>query len=351
MTDQHALSLLKARFGDQLSAAETVRNAHGEDEGHLFTAPPDAVLFAQTTADIVAAVKICAAHTMPIIPYGAGTSLEGQISAPNGGLSLDLSRMDKILALNNGDMDVRVEAGVRRKALNIFLRDQGLFMPVDPGADATLGGMVATRASGTNAVKYGTMREQILSLQVVTATGEIIETGTRARKSAAGYDLTHLFAGSEGTLGIISEITLKLHPIPEKISAGTCCFPSLEAAVNTVIAVIQSGLEISRIELVDALSIKAINAYSHSKLPEDVTLFLEFSGPSLQVAEDLKGFRALADDFSASAITFAQNTEEIAALWQARHQLYYATRALQPGCDSLTTDVCVPISQFGNLYA
>jgi len=348
MEYQNALSKLASAFGDQLTTVKSVRETHGQGEGHQKNCPPDAVLFAISTEDVATAVRICAAHKMPIIPYGAGSSLEGHVSAPKGGLSINLSKMNKVLALNALDMDVRIEPGITRKQLNQHLRDQGLFFPVDPGADATIGGMVATRASGTNAVKYGTMREQILSLKVVTPTGTIIETGTRAKKSAAGYDLTHLYCGSEGTLGIITEATLKLHPIPEKIAAGVCCFPDLESAINTVISVMQSGIGISRIELLDVLSIKAVNGYSKTNHKEAATLFLEFSGTNAAVAEQIETCKAIANDFNGADIEFAENQEAINKLWHARHQLYYATRALAPGKESITTDVCVPISQLAD---
>lgn len=348
MAGKQAVQELQQRFPEQLSVLEAVRQVHGQDEGPHQTAAPDAVLFAESTEDVCEAVKICAAHKMPIIPYGAGTSLEGQVTAPFGGLSIDLSRMNQVVALNENDMDIRVQAGMTRKALNSYLRDKGLFFPVDPGADATIGGMVSTRASGTNAVKYGTIREQLLSLQVVTPSGDIIETGTRSKKSAAGYDLTHLFAGSEGTLGVVTEVTLRLHPIPEAIVAGTCCFPSLSAAIQTVISTIQLGMAISRIELLDALSIQAVNAHSGLKHTEKPTLFVEFSGSKTAVTEQITQFEELAADFGGADIIFAESQEKISELWHARHQLYYATRSLEPGKNSHTTDVCVPISKLAD---
>jgi len=348
MQHEIILSELARIFGAKFSAAAAMCESHGQDEGNHRPAPPDAVLFAESTEDVAAAVRLCAAHKMPVIAYGAGTSLEGQVTAPKGGLSIDLSKMNRVLAVNSSDMDARVEAGITRIALNRHLRDQGLFMPVDPGADATIGGMIATRASGTNAVKYGTIREQLLSLKVVTATGEIIETGTRAKKSAAGYDLTHLFTGSEGTLGIITEVSLKLHGIPEQVSAGVCRFPNLEAAINTVISVIQIGMDISRIELLDALSIKAVNAYSKTNYSEGVTLFLEFTGSKSTVGEQVTSFSELAREVGGTEIEFAANSEEINRLWHARHQLYYATKALDPEKSCITTDVCVPISRLAD---
>jgi len=345
MSYSHAIESLIKLLGPKVSTAKAVRQQHSVDEGGITAGEPDAVLYAETTDDVAAAVRVCAEHKMPVIAYGAGTSLEGHITTPKGGLTIDMTKMDRILKLNTADMDVRVQAGITRKALNTHLRDKGLFFPIDPGADASLGGMVATRASGTNAVKYGTMREQLLSLQVVTATGEVIETGTRAKKSAAGYDLTHLFAGSEGTLGIITEISLKLHGIPEAVRAGVCRFEGIKQAVQTVITTIQCGLPISRIELLDSLSIRAVNAYSKTDYPEEATLFLEFSGGETAVIADIETFTQLAEEHGGTAIEFASSQEDINKLWHARHQLYWATKALDPGKDSITTDVCVPISR------
>jgi len=343
-----AIADLKSLFGARLSTASADRHAHGRDEAGHDGPPPDAVLHAASTDDVAQAVAICAKHHMPVIAFGAGTSLEGHISAPKGGLSIDLSGMNRILALNEGDQDVRVEAGVTRQALNAYLRDKGLFFPVDPGSECTLGGMAATRASGTNAVRYGTMREQVLSLKVVTATGEVVETGSRARKSAAGLDLTHLFIGSEGTLGIITELSLKLHGIPEKLAAGVCRFPSLAAATDTVMSTIQMGLPISRIELLDELSVRAVNAYSKMEHPETPTLFLEFGGTTASVDEQIATFTDLALSLGGSDIAFADTQEEMNRMWHARHQLYYATRAMGPEKKIVTTDVCVPISRLGD---
>ncbi|MBL4837207.1 MAG: FAD-binding protein [Kordiimonadaceae bacterium] len=340
-----AIKQLADAFGDKLSLSAALRKTHGHDESSHTGKSPDAVLFAHTTDDVALAVKICAANTMPIIAYGAGTSLEGQIIPTRGGLTVDMSHMNRVLQVNCADMDVRVEAGITREDLNRHLRDQGLFFPIDPGANCTLGGMVATRASGTNAVRYGTMREQLLSLKVVTANGDIIETGTRARKSAAGYDLTHLFAGSEGTLGITTEISLRVHGIPEMLSAGVCRFPSLKAAVDTAITTIQMGLPISRIELMDELSIQAVNAHSKTTYPEAPTLFLEFSGSSLSVADQIRSFEEIALDMGGSDIEFANTQEAINALWHARHNILYATKALAPTKSTITTDICVPISE------
>lgn len=340
-----AIDELTSLFGDQLSTSNAIREQHGNDESSHPAALPDAVLFARSTADVSEAVKICAAHKMPIIPFGAGTSLEGHVLAVNGGLSIDMTAMDKVIAVNEADLDVRIEAGITRKALNTHLRSYGLFFPVDPGADCTLGGMVATRASGTNAVRYGTMREQVLSLKIVTASGDVIETGTRARKSSTGYDLSHLFTGSEGTLGIITEMSIRVHGIPEKIGAGTCTFPTLKDAIDTVIATIQMGIPVSRIELLDEMAIEAVNAYSKLSLPVQPTLFMEFAGGPAAVDEQIDNFREIATGFGGSELQFATTQEDVSKLWRARHQLYYATKAWAPGKHVITTDVCVPISQ------
>ncbi|MCJ9428496.1 FAD-binding oxidoreductase [Kordiimonas marina] len=348
MNKDMALKELSERFGDRLSVKAADRDAHGRDEGGHDGPSPDAVFRPENTREVADAVKICARYRLPVIPFGAGTSLEGHITAPYGGLSIDMSGMNRILAVHSEDLDVRVEAGVTRKQLNAFLHDKGLFFPVDPGADATLGGMVSTRASGTNAVRYGTMREQVLSLEVVTPMGEIIETGTRARKSAAGYDLNHLFVGAEGTLGIVTEMTVKVYGIPEKLAAGICRFPSLSAAIETVIDTIQIGLPVARIELLDELSIRAVNKHSSMDNPEQPTLFVEFHGSPGAVEEQIELFRELADDRGGSAIDFAHKQEDINRLWHARHQLYYATRALAAGKNTITTDVCVPISRLGD---
>jgi len=348
MNKSIALKQLQETFGDLLSTTSAERDRHGRDEGAHAPMPPDAVLFAECTDHVRDAVRTCAQHGLPVIPFGVGTSLEGHVTAPHGGLTIDLSRMNRILAVNDADLDVRVEAGITRKALNSALRDKGVFFPVDPGADCTLGGMVATRASGTNAVRYGTMREQLLSLKVVTATGEVIETGTRSKKSAAGYDLTHLFCGSEGTLGIVTEMSVRVYGIPERIAAGVCRFTGLEDAINTVIATIQTGLQVARIELLDDMSVKAVNGYSHTDLQACPTLFVEFHGSEAAVASDIATFEAIAGDFGGSDIAFAERQEDINKLWHARHNLYYATRAMAPGMHMETTDVCVPISRLAD---
>ncbi len=348
MNKDLAISELTARFGGKLNLTPADREQHGADESSHAVMMPDAVLYAATTEEVADAVRICARHRMPVIPFGAGTSLEGHITAPHGGLTIDLSLMNRVLAVNDADLDVRVQAGVTRQALNAHLRDKGLFFPVDPGADCTLGGMVGTRASGTNAVRYGTMREQVLSLEVVTATGEVIETGNRARKSAAGYDLTHLFTGSEGTLGVVTEMSLRVYGRPEKLMAGVCRFPSNEAAIDTVITTIQMGIPVARIELLDELSIRAVNKYSGLTHQEAPTLFLEFHGGSAAVDAEIKTFSEIATEMGGSDIEFAEKQEDINKLWHARHQLYYATRAMEPGKHVMTTDVCVPISRLGD---
>jgi D-lactate dehydrogenase (cytochrome) len=340
-----ALGELRALLGERLSVALAVREQHGRDEGWLPPLPPDAVAFAHSTGEVSAIVGICARHRMPVIPFGTGTSIEGQISAVRGGLSLDLSGMNRVLAVNAADLDAVVQPGVTRKQLNDHLRDTGLFFPIDPGADASLGGMAATRASGTNAVRYGTMRDNVLALQVVLADGEIIHTGTRARKSAAGYDLTRLFIGSEGTLGVITELTVKLSGIPEAISSAVCAFPAVAAAVDSVIAIIQSGVPVARIEFLDEAQIRATNAYAglgHEAAP---TLFFEFHGSAAGVVEQAETAQEIASDHGGRAFQWATRPEERTRLWQARHNVLYAALALRPGCRAFTTDVCVPISR------
>jgi D-lactate dehydrogenase (cytochrome) len=338
------LTELRRLLGDRLSTAAAVREQHGKDLTYHAGHAPDAVAFPRTTDEVAAIVRACARAGLPIVPYGTGTSLEGHIAALEGGVTVDLSGMDRILAVNPGDMDVRVEAGVTRKALNAHLRDLGLFFPIDPGADASIGGMAATRASGTNAVRYGTMRENVLGLTVVTPTGEVIRTGTRARKSAAGYDLTRLYVGSEGTLGIITEVQLRLHGIPEAISAAVAAFETLEGAVDTVIATIQSGVPVSRIELLDALQMQAVNAYSKLDYPERPTLFFEFVGSPAGVEEQARLVEEIAEGFGAGAFQWATRPEDRSRLWQARHDVLWATKALRPGAEVKATDVCVPIS-------
>jgi D-lactate dehydrogenase (cytochrome) len=341
-----AIAEIRALLGDRLSTAMIVLEQHGKDQTWNPSAPPDAVAFVQSTAEVQAIVKICAKHAVPVIPFGAGSSLEGHFTAPYGGICIDLNQMNQILQVNAEDMDVRVQAGVTRKQLNIELRDKGLFFPIDPGADASLGGMTATRASGTNAVRYGTMKDNVMGLTVVMADGEIVRTGTRARKSSAGYDLTRLMVGSEGTLGVITEVGLKVHGIPEAIKAGVVSFPSIEDCCSTAIQTIQMGIPIARIELVDVEHIKAINAYSKLTLTEAPTLFVEFHGTEAGVKEQAEMFAAIAGEFGAGKFDWAIQEEERTRLWQARHDAFWATKSLMPGKEeSIATDVCVPISR------
>ena len=335
---------LAARFGNRFSMSLALREQHANTLTWLKLEPPDAVLFAETAAEVSEVVRLCAEARVPIIPFGTGTSLEGHVNAPFGGLSLDLSRMNRIIAVHEGDLDCVVEPGVTRKVLNDHLRDAGLFFPVDPGADASLGGMAATRASGTNAVRYGTMRDAVLGLEAVLADGTIITTGGRARKSSAGYDLTRLLVGSEGTLGIITSLTLKLHGIPETILSGICPFDSIEGACNTTIAALQMGLPLARIELADEVQIRACNAYSHLALPEAPTLFVEFHGTPAGAREQVEAFAEIARAEGGGELEWAERQEDRTKLWQARHDAYWAARALKPGAELLTTDVCVPIS-------
>ncbi|HEY8352461.1 MAG TPA: FAD-binding protein, partial [Sphingomonadales bacterium] len=343
-----AIAELARLFGDRLSLARAVRDHHGRDLSYHAPAAPDAVAFPMSTEEVAEAVRICARHNFPVIPYGAGTSLEGHVTAPHGGLTLDLSSMNRILEVHVEDMDATVEAGVTRKQLNEYLRDTGLFFPIDPGADASLGGMASTRASGTNAVRYGTMRENVLALTVVLADGRVIRTARRARKSAAGYDLTRLFIGSEGTLGIITEVTVRLYGQPEAISAAVLDFATLEGAVNTVIATIQSGIPVARIELLNAAQIHALNRYSHMNYPERPTLFLEFHGSEAGVREQVQSFDQIAREFGGGTMQWATRTEDRSRLWQARHDAALACLAMRPGASLMATDVCVPISRLAD---
>ena len=340
-----AISALAAKFGNRLVTSQAVREQHGNILTWIENQPPDAVVFPQSTADVQDAVRICAQHKVPIIPFGTGTSLEGHINAPQGGVTLDLRDMNRIISVHAEDLDCVVEPGVTRKQLNEYLRDQGLFFPIDPGADASIGGMSATRASGTNAVRYGTMKDNVLALKVVLANGEIIQTSRRAKKSAAGYDLTRLFVGSEGTLGVITEITVRLHGIPEAISGGICPFPSVEAACNAAIATIQSGIPVARIELLDEVQVRASNAYSKLTLPESPMLFLEFHGTTAGVAEQSERFGEIAADQGGGPFRWTTNTEERTKLWQARHDAYWAAVGMRPGSRPFATDVCVPLSR------
>ena len=346
-----AIAELARRFGEALSTQPGVRQQHASGVTFHVTKPPDAVLFATSTDDVSDALRICHRHRCPVIAFGTGTSTEGQISAEQGGLTIDLSRMDQILRISAADMDCTVQAGVTRKALNSSLRDTGLFFPVDPGADASIGGMASTRASGTNAVRYGTMRELVMSLRVVLANGDVIETGTRARKSSAGYDLTRLFVGSEGTLGIITEVSLRLAAIPEHVSAAVASFATVEDAVLTVVSSIQNAIPIARAELLDTLQVKACNRYSKLDLAEQPTLFLEFHGTKDGVAEQVERFAAVARDFGGTDLRWASAAEERSRLWQARHDVWWAALALRPGAQGIPTDVCVPISALAEIIA
>ncbi|MDP2794255.1 MAG: FAD-linked oxidase C-terminal domain-containing protein [Sulfurisoma sp.] len=345
------LDSLRACFGERCATGEAVRLQHGRDESSFAPVPPDAVVFAQSTEEVAFAVALCHEHRVPVIAFGTGTSLEGHLHAVRGGVCIDLSGMNKVLAVRAGDLDASVEAGVTRKQLNASLRDTGLFFPIDPGADASLGGMAATRASGTNAVRYGTMRENVLGMIVVLADGRIIKTGSRARKSSAGYDLTRLLIGSEGTLGIITELTVRLYPIPEAISSAVCAFPSIANAVDSVIQTIQLGVPVARMELLDALAIRAINRHSKTDLRCAPTLFFEFHGSPAGVAEQAQSVQDIAASHGGMDFEWASKPEERSRLWQARHDAYYACLALRPGARSLTTDVCVPISRLADCIA
>jgi D-lactate dehydrogenase (cytochrome) len=336
---------LAAAFGNRLVTSQAVREQHGHTLTWIPNQPPDAVVFPQTTEDVQKIVGICAQHGVPMIPFGTGTSLEGHVNAPFGGVSIDFRDMNKVLAVHAEDFDCVIEPGVTRKALNDHLRDQGLFFPIDPGADASLGGMASTRASGTNAVRYGTMKDNVLALKVVMANGEVMTTARRAKKSSSGYDLTRLMIGAEGTLGIITELTLKLSGIPEAIAAGVCPFPSVDAACRATILTIQSGIPVARIELLDALQIKASNAYSKLTLPEVPTLFVEFHGTDVGVAEQSQRFGDIVTELGGGPFEWATKPEERTRLWQARHDGYWAARHLRPGAQALATDLCVPISR------
>ena len=340
-----ALAALAQRFGERLSVAPAAREQHANTTTWVANQPPDAVVYPASSEEVQAIVRICAVHGLPVIPFGTGTSLEGQVNAPFGGISIDFRDMNRVLAVHPEDLDCVVEPGVTRKQLNTFLRDDGVFFPIDPGADASIGGMAATRASGTNAVRYGTMRDNVLALKAVLANGEVIATSRRARKSAAGYDLTRLLVGSEGTLGVITEVTLKLHGIPEAIAGGICPFPSVEAACEATIATIQSGIPVARIELLDALQVKAVNTYSNLTLPERPMLCLEFHGSPTGVAEQSARFGDIAADLGGGPFEWATKVEDRSRLWQARHNAYWAALGLRPGAKAIASDVCVPISR------
>lgn len=345
------VTALGQRFGSRFTTSPGVCGHHGHDESHFPDAQPDAVIFPHDTEEVVAVVKLCAAHDIPLIPYGAGSSLEGHILAIQGGITLDFSEMNKVLAVRSEDMDAVVQPGLTRKQLNAELHGTGLFFPIDPGADASLGGMAATRASGTNAVRYGTMRENVLGLTAVLADGRVIRTGGRARKSSAGYDLTRLLVGSEGTLAIITELTVRLHPLPEAVSSAVCAFPDVDSAVRTVIQTIQLGIPVARIELVDALTVTAINRYSKTTLREAPMLFFEFHGSSASVEEQAQTVQELARDHGGMDFEWASRPEDRSRLWAARHDVYFASLNLRPGSRGITSDVCVPISRLAECVA
>ncbi|MBI3102501.1 MAG: FAD-binding protein [Burkholderiales bacterium] len=345
---QALLDALAQRFGTQYSTALAVREQHGRDEGSIQAPPPAAVVFAESTQDVQDAVRLAAQYSVPVIPYGAGSSLEGHLLAVQGGISIDVGRMNRVLSIDAEDLTVTVQPGITRKQLNDAIKDTGLFFPIDPGADASIGGMAATRASGTNAVRYGTMRENVLALELVTASGESIRTGTRAKKSSAGYDLTRLIVGSEGTLGIITEVTVRLFPLPEAVSAAVCSFPSIEAAVRTVIQTIQLGVPIARCELIDAHSVRAVNRHSKLSLREEPMLLMEFHGSPASVQEQAETVQDIAQEFGGNAFEWASTPEERTRLWTARHNAYFAAMQSRPGCKAITTDACVPISRLAD---
>ncbi|HBF29237.1 FAD-linked oxidase C-terminal domain-containing protein [Rhizobium sp.] len=345
------VDLLKQRFGVKFQTGQSFREQHAHTTTYIPSQLPDGVVFVGSTEDVQAVVKLCAAHKVPMVAFGVGSSLEGQVNAAYGGISIDFSRMDKVLEVNAEDLDCTVQPGVTREALNTYLRDTGLFFPIDPGANATLGGMASTRASGTNAVRYGTMKDNVLALTVVTASGEEIRTAHRARKSSAGYDLTRLFVGSEGTLGIITSVTLRLQGIPESIGGGICTFPDVKSACDAVIMTIQMGIPVARIELLDEMQVRACNAYSNLSLPEKPTLFLEFHGNEQTVALQAEQFSEIATEYGADGIRFTSDPQERNLLWKARHNAYWAGRALAPEMSGLSTDVCVPISRLADCLA
>ncbi len=342
------LDALKARFAENCSTAMAVREQHGRDESSFQAPPPAAVVFATSTQDVADAVTLASRHDVPVIAFGIGSSLEGHLLAVQGGISIDVSRMNQVLSINAEDLTVTVQPGVTRKQLNEAVKSTGLFFPIDPGADATIGGMAATRASGTNAVRYGTMRENVLSLEIVTASGEVIRTGTRAKKSSAGYDLTRLFVGSEGTLGVITEVTVRLYPLPEAISAAVCSFPSIEAAVRTTIQVIQLGVPIARVELIDHNTVRMVNAHSKLGLREEPMLLMEFHGSPSGVKEQAELVQEIAAEHGGNAFEWATTPEERTRLWTARHNAYFAAIQSKPGCRAISTDTCVPISRLAD---
>jgi D-lactate dehydrogenase (cytochrome) len=339
------IAALAARYGNRLSTSQALREQHGHTTTWVGNQPPDAVVFPQSTEEVQEVVRLCAAHRVPVIAFGTGTSLEGQVNAPRGGICLDFRDMNRVLAVHAEDLDCVIEPGITRKQLNEHLRDKGVFFPIDPGADASLGGMASTRASGTNAVRYGTMKDNVLALKAVLASGEVMSTARRAKKSSAGYDLTRLLVGAEGTLGIITELTLRLSGIPEAISSGICPFPSVEAACNATILAIQTGIPVARIELLDALQVQACNLYSNLTLPETPMLFLEFHGTDAGVAEQSERFGDIAGELGGGPFDWTTRAEDRSRLWQARHDAYWAARRLRPGAEAVASDVCVPISR------
>lgn len=340
-----AIDVLRQLFADRLSTAQSVREQHGHTTTFIPNQAPDAVIFVHSTQEVAEIVKTCGQYNVPVIAFGAGTSLEGHVNAPFGGICVDLSHMNEVVEVRPQDLDCTVQAGITRKQLNTYLRDTGLFFPIDPGADASLGGMASTRASGTNAVRYGTMRDNVISLTAVMADGRIIKTAKRTRKSSAGYDLTRLLIGAEGTLGIITELTLRLYGIPEAISGGSCSFPTEEAACNAVIETIQMGIPVARIELLDAMQVKAVNAYSKLDLREEPLLLLEFHGSDAGVREQSDIFADIATEHGGGEFIWTMDSEERTRLWQARHDAYWAALQLDPGKKAIATDVCVPISR------
>ena len=346
-----ALARLADRFGPRFQTGEAIRAQHAHTTTYIPAQLPDGVVFVETAEEVKAVVALCAELKVPVIPFGTGSSLEGQVNAPNGGISIDFNTMKRVLEVNAEDLDCTVEPGITREELNTYLRDTGLFFPIDPGANASIGGMTATRASGTNAVRYGTMKDNVLAVTAVTANGEEIRTARRARKSSAGYDLTRLFVGSEGTLGVLTSITLRLQGIPEEIAGGYCNFPSLRHACEAVIMTIQLGIPVARIELMNELQVKACNAYSGLSLPESPSLFLEFHGSPASVKLQSEAFGEIARDNGAESFTWSANPEERARIWKARHNVYWSAKALKPGANAIATDVCVPISRLAECVA
>ncbi len=346
-----AVGILKQRFGDRFQTGQALREQHAHTTSYIPCQPPDAVVYPESGTEVGEIVRVCAQHRVPVIPFGVGSSLEGHVNAPSGGISLDTSRMNRVIEVNQEDLDCTVEPGVTREDLNTYLRDTGLFFPIDPGANATIGGMASTRASGTNAVRYGTMRDNVIAVTAVTASGEEVRTAHRARKTSAGYDLTRLFVGSEGTLGVLTSITLRLQGIPQTIAGGVCAFPTLEAACNTVIATIQLGIPVARIELLDELQMRACNAYSGLDYAESPTLFVEFHGTDETVPIQSRMFGEIAAEFEGGEFLWTADAQERSKLWKARHNAYFASMRLRPGCNGLSTDVCVPISRLAECIA